>query len=136
MTGNPDSNLAAMRALYDALESRDLDGFFTALPKDIDYRLCHPRRELRAHGSAEVEAYFRRAVAEDHVSGPVKLERLAVDGDTAFAMHVESEGTPGEHRHILVVQFADGRPKTIWELTLGGPVNEHGTAINMFQEIR
>jgi hypothetical protein len=117
---------ASVRGLYDALEGKSpatLPQFFAP---DLTFHVIRPMRPKTYRSREEMLRYLAEVRVVSPQDADIRLERLAVDGDFVFAIHVESEGTVREHRHVMIYRFEGDSIKEAWEMTLGGEPNKEG----------
>jgi SnoaL-like domain len=116
---------------YRQLQDGDLAGYITTLAPDTAWHLVRPLQEHVISGRDRIGAYLAEAASASPEDSDIQLDAMATSGKYVFAIHTEGAGTRREHRHLLLFEFENGAMARTWELTLGGPENQHGVSTNM-----
>eukprot|EP00439_Symbiodinium_sp_Y106_P087679 s1_g215.t1 len=123
--------LTYVKTGYEKLQAGDLGAYLEMLPEKTSWHLVRPLQEHTVVGRDKIGAYLTEAALASPEDSDIRLDGLASDGNFAFAVHTEGAGTRREHRHVLFFEFEGGEISHTWELTLGGPENQHGVSTNM-----
>ena len=111
--------------LYADLEVKRLPGVISRLADDITFHIVRSTPEQVLKTKSSVVAYLAEAARLEPTDADIRLEQHASGGEFSFSVHVEAEGTPREHRHVMVWRVNGGEVTEVWELPFGGHQPSH-----------